>query len=70
MMGSSKPNIDSQCEAAGVACMKDGNFIGPVTARLGVADLGYLSFRFFRDLPILVSGLPARAQPLKTTHTP
>jgi len=55
MMGSSKPNIDSQCEAAGVACMKDGNFIGPVTARLGVADLGYLSFRFFRDLPILVS---------------
>ncbi len=26
--------------------MKDGNFIGPVTARLGVADLGYLSFHF------------------------
>lgn len=30
-VGSTKPNIDSQCEAAGAACMKDGNFIGPVT---------------------------------------
>jgi hypothetical protein len=30
-LGSSKPNIDSRCEAAGIACMKDGNFIGPVT---------------------------------------
>jgi len=31
LAGSSKPNIDSMCEAAGASCMKDGNFIGPVT---------------------------------------
>jgi hypothetical protein len=31
LTGATKPNVDSQCEAAGAACMKDGNFIGPVT---------------------------------------
>ena len=31
LSGGIKPNIDSMCEAAGAACMKDGNFIGPVT---------------------------------------
>jgi hypothetical protein len=31
LAGSSKPNIGSMCEAAGASCMKDGNFIGPVT---------------------------------------
>jgi hypothetical protein len=31
LSGATKPNIDGQCEAAGAACMKDGNFIGPVT---------------------------------------
>ena len=31
LAGSSKPNIDSMCEAAGASCMKNGNFIGPVT---------------------------------------
>lgn len=31
LAGSTKPNIDSQCEAAGASCMKDGTFIGPVT---------------------------------------
>ena len=31
LSGAIKPNIDSMCEAAGAACMKDGNFIGPVT---------------------------------------
>jgi hypothetical protein len=30
-VGSTKTNIDSQCEAAGAACMKNGNFVGPVT---------------------------------------
>ncbi len=31
MEGSSKPNIDRMCEAAGASCMRDGYFIGPVT---------------------------------------
>jgi hypothetical protein len=31
LSGAIKPNIDSMCEAAGSACMKDGDFIGPVT---------------------------------------
>jgi len=31
LSGAIKPNIDGMCEAAGAACMKDGNFIGPVT---------------------------------------
>jgi hypothetical protein len=30
-VGSTKTNIDSQCEAAGAAFMKNGNFVGPVT---------------------------------------
>jgi hypothetical protein len=31
LSGADKPDIDRQCEAAGSARMKDGNFIGPVT---------------------------------------
>ena len=31
LAGSSKPNIESMCEAEVPPVMKDGNFIGPVT---------------------------------------
>ena len=38
--GPASPNIDSMGEAARASCMKDGNFIGPVTRRPGRACEG------------------------------
>jgi hypothetical protein len=29
--GAGKPNIEAKCEAAGVSCMRDGYFMGPVS---------------------------------------